>query len=199
MVDRVIALEIGRECQDVFARGRFSCILAKMIEEEEESTCHLNITTTNTTPTISPLAASFLSLILPPKLKYNLGRQHGDTLGAVVIDTLNQHLPPNKYTNKPRKDIAYLSNLAVHPSYRKSGVGRMLLVAAEKLARDAWGCRCIALHVDPDNSAAVELYKKNGYKVVMDQPEWQRVLEMRRRPLKLMMKRISGRERRRNE
>lgn len=50
--------------------------------------------------------------------------------------------------------MAHLSNLAVAPSAQRRGLGRRLLAAAEEQAA-AWGCRSVALHVDPTNTAAV--------------------------------------------
>jgi len=116
-------------------------------------------------------------------------------LGAVVIDTLLEHIPPKKfnmnggYTRElPRKKMAYLSNLAVAPSAQRQGLGLKLLHQAEEMASKEWGCRTMTLHVDPNNVPAVELYKNSGYRFVAKQPEWQRVLEGRQTGLVLMLK-----------
>ena len=54
--------------------------------------------------------------------------------------------------------IAYLSNVAVLPSARRLGVACHLVAAAEALA-STWGARSVGLHCNPNNTAAVQLYR----------------------------------------
>ncbi|MGC1309642.1 MAG: GNAT family N-acetyltransferase [Phormidesmis sp.] len=58
---------------------------------------------------------------------------------------------------------AYLSNLAVHPDYRRQGAAQQLLHASESIAGD-WGFRHIYLHVMADNAKAQALYRQAGYR-----------------------------------
>jgi ribosomal protein S18 acetylase RimI-like enzyme len=116
-------------------------------------------------------------------------------LGAVVIDTLLEHIPPKRsninggYIKElPRKKMAYLSNLAVAPTARRRGLGVYLLQKAEDMASQEWGCRTMTLHVDPSNTPAVELYRNAGYRFVAKQPTWQKILEGRETALVLMLK-----------
>jgi ribosomal-protein-alanine N-acetyltransferase len=57
------------------------------------------------------------------------------------------------------KDTAWIATIAVHPDYRKQGIGSRLLEACEKrldIAR-------IRLTVRKSNRTAIELYNKHGY------------------------------------
>jgi ribosomal protein S18 acetylase RimI-like enzyme len=67
------------------------------------------------------------------------------------------------------KSFVYLSNLAVHPNYRRQGVGSGLLVGCEKLAL-SWGFEDIYLHVLENNHTARQLYFKLGYRVHKVEP-----------------------------
>jgi ribosomal protein S18 acetylase RimI-like enzyme len=60
------------------------------------------------------------------------------------------------------KSTAYIQTIEVHPAFRGRGIGAELLVRAEKSARSA-GAHIIALHVDIENAAAIQLYESRGY------------------------------------
>lgn len=62
------------------------------------------------------------------------------------------------------KNFLYLSNLAVHPKYRRHGVASRLLMGCEEVSKD-WGFYDLYLHVLENNSQARQLYFKLGYKV----------------------------------
>ncbi|NJL63151.1 MAG: GNAT family N-acetyltransferase [Methylacidiphilales bacterium] len=62
------------------------------------------------------------------------------------------------------KSFPYLSNLAVHPNYRRQGAASDLLAGCEKLAQE-WGFQDIYLHVLENNYQARQLYFKHGYRV----------------------------------
>ena len=59
-----------------------------------------------------------------------------------------------------------LANLAVAPSYRRSGLGRALCDECEKCITDEWKMDEIALQVEEANTAAITLYRKDGYRDV---------------------------------
>lgn len=90
--------------------------------------------------------------------------------------------------------MAYLSNLAVMKDRRRSGLGMLLVAAGEERAR-TWGCRSMALHVEAGNLQALALYTRAGYRRVGTQPRWQALLELRREPLVLLMKRLPPQDR----
>src|ERR671933_667142 len=57
---------------------------------------------------------------------------------------------------------AYIERLVVSPDFRRQGMARRLLAAAEDLARDA-GKRTVGLHVTGNNLGALRLYEAEGY------------------------------------
>ena len=79
-------------------------------------------------------------------------------LGAVVVDTQADFLPPVRVEKGPfvayerPQDVAYISNLAVLPATRRRGVGERLLAAAEKVCGACW---LPPLHPRGSPSAAV--------------------------------------------
>ena len=56
-----------------------------------------------------------------------------------------------------------INNIAIHPGWRRKGLGGRLLreVLGDGTAR---GCREATLEVRPSNRAAVELYRKHGFR-----------------------------------
>jgi GNAT superfamily N-acetyltransferase len=65
----------------------------------------------------------------------------------------------------------YISNFAVHPQWRRLGVGLKLLTASEQKVR-SWGFKNIYLHVANNNQAALNLYKLSGYQIYRVDPEF---------------------------
>ena len=63
---------------------------------------------------------------------------------------------------------AYIERLVVSPDFRRQGMARRLLSAAEDLARDA-GKRTVGLHVNGNNLPALRLYEDEGYEEVSRQ------------------------------
>jgi ribosomal-protein-alanine N-acetyltransferase len=57
-----------------------------------------------------------------------------------------------------------LASLAVHPAYRRRGVGRSFVKDAVRRARDV-GAKWMSLEVDRNNRAAVVLYFRAGFRV----------------------------------
>ena len=60
----------------------------------------------------------------------------------------------------------YLSSLCVDEKFRKQGLGRALVHCCEDVARVCWKRDRLFLHVDPDNTAAVQLFLSEGYQEV---------------------------------
>jgi ribosomal-protein-alanine N-acetyltransferase len=64
---------------------------------------------------------------------------------------------------RKHSDIARLYSIAVADAARGRGLGEALLEAAERAARSR-GCRRMRLEVRQDNSAAIRLYERLGYR-----------------------------------
>jgi len=56
----------------------------------------------------------------------------------------------------------HITNVAVHPEYRRRGIGHQLLTAVERLASER-GVTRLTLEVRVSNEAAQSLYRKLGY------------------------------------
>ncbi|MBE9501877.1 MAG: GNAT family N-acetyltransferase [Dehalococcoidia bacterium] len=59
----------------------------------------------------------------------------------------------------------YISNIAVYPEFRSSGLGTSLLLDAEEASRKL-GAKSIALDVETDNEGGIRLYKRMGYDII---------------------------------
>lgn len=68
-------------------------------------------------------------------------------------------------------ELARLYSLAVHPDFRRRGVGRLLLDNAEDDA-DARYCLFMRLEVKTDNTAALKMYHHSGYYDMEIRPEY---------------------------
>lgn len=82
------------------------------------------------------------------------------------------------------KSFPYLSNLAVHPKYRRYGVASELLMICEKFSQD-WGFQDLFLHVLENNYQARQLYFKLGYRVHKLESNWNTYLLRRSRQILL--------------
>jgi [ribosomal protein S18]-alanine N-acetyltransferase len=68
-------------------------------------------------------------------------------------------------------DEAHITNLAVHPQFRRTGLGRGLVAEILKDAA-ARGCDKATLEVRPSNQAAVSLYESFGFSPVALRPRY---------------------------
>ncbi|MHC1782743.1 MAG: GNAT family N-acetyltransferase [Anaerolineaceae bacterium] len=84
-----------------------------------------------------------------------------------ILDTLRflWRTLPMVFEKEAEEDEYYISNLAVHPDFRRRGLGETLLIHAEKKARGLDLSKC-SLLVEIGNARAKALYQKMGYQVV---------------------------------
>ena len=80
------------------------------------------------------------------------------------------------------RSFPYLSNLAIHPKYRRQGAASQLLATCEKVAM-SWGFQDLYLHVLEDNHQARQLYVKQGYRVHNVESHWNTFLLGRSRQI----------------
>lgn len=57
----------------------------------------------------------------------------------------------------------WITNLLVVPEYRGRGLGKILVAAAESIARDEWQCASVHLHCEANDRLARRLYRNLGY------------------------------------
>ena len=61
-------------------------------------------------------------------------------------------------------DESEIYDIAVAPNYRKNGVGQLLMEEAISFAKEK-GAKMMFLEVASKNTAALELYKRNGFEI----------------------------------
>ncbi|KKD35070.1 GNAT family N-acetyltransferase [Limnoraphis robusta] len=94
----------------------------------------------------------------------------------VLMGTVEMALrSPNAWIASGARQFPYLSNLAVHPQYRRLGVAQQLLSRCEAIARQ-WGYSQLYLHVLENNSPAKRLYFKAGYRLAEIDHSWNPLL-----------------------
>jgi ribosomal protein S18 acetylase RimI-like enzyme len=71
----------------------------------------------------------------------------------------------NKYLPVTENDGFYISNLAVFEKYRRKGIALKLLNRVEEVAAEK-GLNKLSLIVEIDNSHAISLYEKFGFRIV---------------------------------
>eukprot|EP01025_Chloroclados_australasicus_P036703 TRINITY_DN373_c0_g3_i1.p1 TRINITY_DN373_c0_g3~~TRINITY_DN373_c0_g3_i1.p1 ORF type:complete len:322 (-),score=26.49 TRINITY_DN373_c0_g3_i1:258-1157(-) len=191
-LDRVVALQDGHRMNKL-GYHRFSCLVARLQDKRswgEAAEIHGEFRA------VQLGLGRVLRSFLPPLGATGFGFTYKSLglCGAVVVDTMGIHLPKKKVRKdgrvigyEARKDVGYISNLASSPDLRRKGIGRKLLQQAERLCA-CWGCRYVALHVESDNEAAEQLYKRQGYRIVKFKQRQQAPFS--RAFLTLMVKRV---------
>lgn len=223
-LDRIAALVLGKDLERG-GLGRFQCIIAAAFPgapRADRGSPGVGERGRDRLPSLS-LQAFLLNLANNVAPMCSAGHP---VVGAVVLDSLAAHVPPQRVFGskslRPRREVAYLSNLAVDPAYRGLGLAKRLVEEAERMAAKVrgteghpwdmcvarwmrvafsdparhacsqWGCRSVALHCDPTNKPAMRLYQALGYRKGAAQPEWDTYM-LERRQLQLMIKRVPPR------
>lgn len=110
----------------------------------------------------------------------------GDASPLSFLDNTSSLSP---FPPPPIRRVAYLASMAVDPSARRKGAAKAMLQAAERLAA-CWGLGLMALHVYADNSAALSLYERDGWREVERESGWWVGLVPGKRARVLMAKRV---------
>ena len=79
-----------------------------------------------------------------------IGLEDGDRLVGVVLATHDSRR-------------GWINRLAVHPDYRRRGLGLRLIREAERVLRDERGLHVLAAHVETWNEASLALFTRAGY------------------------------------
>ncbi|SFV23733.1 ribosomal-protein-alanine acetyltransferase [Pseudidiomarina donghaiensis] len=90
---------------------------------------------------------------------FKVARYNGQTIGYYIV------------LYRQATELARLYSLAVHPDFRRRGVGRLLLDAAEHDADERY-CLFMRLEVKTDNMAALKMYHHAGYYDMEIRPEY---------------------------
>nr|WP_277873882.1 GNAT family N-acetyltransferase [Pseudanabaena sp. FACHB-1998] len=79
-----------------------------------------------------------------------------------------RHVPAKSYRDfwlwSEMNQHPYIFNLAVHPQWRRRGVAKQLLLAAEQTVKQ-WGFSSLYMHVLESNQPARNLYDRLGYRL----------------------------------
>ncbi|MEJ5225267.1 MAG: GNAT family N-acetyltransferase [Anaerolineales bacterium] len=63
---------------------------------------------------------------------------------------------------RPQEQMGWIATIGVLPQHRRRGIGEALLAACE----EGMGLPRVRLSVRAENESAIQMYKKNGYRVV---------------------------------
>eukprot|EP00899_Mesostigma_viride_P024593 jgi/Mesvir1/5318/Mv15410-RA.1 len=92
-----------------------------------------------------------------------------DVPPGVLVGTVEIYKTPSAqelFTLAPPPGTVYLCNMAVDPRFRRKGLGKSLLEAAERAAVEVFGCSEIYLHSRVVDKPARGLYEGANYKVI---------------------------------
>lgn len=100
-----------------------------------------------------------------------LCREHGC---GIVIPASDREAPAIAYAGMTyAADEASVTNVAVHPDHRRRGLGKVVMHALMKQARDI-GARTLYLEVRASNEAAISLYHALGFDEIGRRPGFYR-------------------------
>lgn len=71
-----------------------------------------------------------------------------------------------------RDGYGHIVSICVHPSYRKKGLGTLLMKAIENVFKESFSLCKYLLEVRVSNTSAISFYQKLGYNVVKTIPKY---------------------------
>jgi GNAT superfamily N-acetyltransferase len=89
------------------------------------------------------------ALIAGPDSMILLGEQGGELLASASLER--------------RRETAYFGMFAVRPDRQRSGIGGALMVEAESVARNQWGCTAMEMSVISVRAELIAWYLRRGY------------------------------------
>lgn len=92
---------------------------------------------------------SFKKELCNPLAKYLVAKENDKVIGFAGVWTI--------------VDEGHITNIAVHPDFRKKGIGSTLLSSLIEHCKN-WGCPSLTLEVRASNTPAQQLYKKYNFK-----------------------------------
>jgi len=93
-----------------------------------------------------------------------IARSRGHIAGALRLHTKKPWAIDTAYFTAAKQPL-YLTGMAVHPKFRRRGVGRLLLKEAEAIAR-AWPADAIRLDAFDSAAGAGDFYARCGFREV---------------------------------
>ena len=73
------------------------------------------------------------------------------------------------------KDSKAYVGICIHPRYRNIGIAKEALKELNELARERLGLKKLVAKISSKNPAAIQLFKKDGYREIALLPEWHRI------------------------
>jgi len=106
----------------------------------------------------TPYSTFYMRSLLNNADIYYVAEYEGKIVGYIIA---------RKENNK----LGHIISIAVHPDYRRIGLGTVLMKKAEDSLRNL-GCYRVYLEVRVSNKPAIQLYKKLGYIIVRTIPSY---------------------------
>jgi putative acetyltransferase len=82
--------------------------------------------------------------------------------GNVIVGTVSAH---------PEGETLHIRSMAVRPSMRRRGIGKLLLQRVEKFA-SANRYKCLILNTTPFLASAIRLYERLGFRATGSERDW---------------------------
>lgn len=95
-------------------------------------------------------ADALAAMLADPDQRILISAAGGETIGCVAVQA-------------KRPDAAYLGMLTVRPDRQAGGLGRTMIAAAERLAKDSFGASCMEMTVIRQRSDLIAYYERRGY------------------------------------
>jgi len=106
---------------------------------------------------INPYSTFYQKHLLKHADIYYVALYRGKIIGYIIARVENRGLPGVDVGK-----IGHIVSIAIHPDYRRRGLGRLLMIKAEEELK-RMGCKRVYLEVRVTNYPAIKLYHKLGY------------------------------------